>query len=163
MFLKNYTSNVPVSETLHRIEQVLIKSRVSGIMKEYGPTGKVVAVTFEIRMPNKNQYMVRLPANEEKATDALWKDYANGDSLTRDGSELLFTGRKKKSRKDFVEQGSRTAWKIIQDWIEVQMSMIQMEQADTLEVFMPYIWDGRQTVYNRIKSNGYRALLPETT
>lgn len=28
MFLKNYTSNVPVSQTIHRIEQVLIRAQV---------------------------------------------------------------------------------------------------------------------------------------
>lgn len=35
MFLKNYTSEVPVSQTIYRIEQVLIKCGVSGITKEY--------------------------------------------------------------------------------------------------------------------------------
>jgi hypothetical protein len=30
MFLKNYTSEVPVSQTIHRIEQVLIRCGVTG-------------------------------------------------------------------------------------------------------------------------------------
>jgi hypothetical protein len=161
MFLKNYTSNVPVSDTLQRIEKVLIRSGVSGIMKEYAPDGRVSAITFEIRIANQKPYMIRLPANEEKATNALWKQYVGNDTLEPDGDETQWPSKKRRKRVDFVEQGSRTAWKIIQDWIEVQMSMIQMEQADTLEVFMPYIWDGEQTVYNRIKTGGYRALLPE--
>src|SRR6185503_878462 len=39
MFLKNYTSEVPVTQTIARIEHALIKAGVSGIAKEYSPTG----------------------------------------------------------------------------------------------------------------------------
>lgn len=163
MFLKNYTSNVPVNETIARIEKVLIRSKVSGITKEYGPAGKVAAVTFRIELPNQNPWTVRLPANEEKALLAMWLDYADGDKLTPDGLRLLYNNRKAKCKHDFREQAERTAWKIIQDWIEVQMSMIQMQQADWREVFLPYVWDGRQTLFQRMENNGFRALLPETT
>lgn len=50
MFLKNYTSDAPVAQTVHRIEQVLIRCGVNGITKEYGPTGDVAAVTFHIKL-----------------------------------------------------------------------------------------------------------------
>ena len=159
-FLKNYTSNVPVSETIHRIEQVLIRCGVSGITKEYGPTGIVSAIRFEIKTSNGcPQVVVRLPADVTKAWEALWKDYA-GAEISEDG-QSCWSRYKKKKKAEFYEQACRTAWKIIQDWIEVQMSMIQMQQADTVEVFMPYIWDGRQTLYHRVKDGGYAALLPE--
>jgi hypothetical protein len=62
---------------------------------------------------------------------------------------------------DFAEQASRTAWKIVQDWIEVQMSMIQMKQADTLQVFLPYVYDGKRTFYQVLQQNNFRGLLPE--
>lgn len=162
MFLKNYTSNVPVSQTIYRIEQVLIRCGVSGIGKDYGPGGKVIAITFKLPSPSHGRDMtVRLPADEKKALEALWLDYANGDKLSADGSELEWNSKKRKRRIDFADQAERTAWKIIQDWVEVQMSMIQLKQAEHLEVFMPYIWDGETTVYGRLKESGFRALLPE--
>jgi len=159
-FLKNYTSDVPVSQTIFKIEQVLIKCGVSGITKEYGPSAEVTAIRFHIPV-NEREITVRLPADADKAQDALWLDYANGDKLTPDGKSLQWSSQKKKRRADFADQANRTAWKIIQDWVEVQMSMIQMKQADTVEVFLPYIWDGKSTVYSRLKDSGYRALLPE--
>lgn len=162
MFLKNYTSNVLVSQTIYRIEQVLIKCGVVGIAKEYtGASGEISAITFRIN-DNGKEFNVRLPADKEKAQEALWRDYG-GNEIHADGLRMLHSSRKRLKRSDFAQQAERTAWKIIQDWIEVQMSMIQMRQADSVEVFMPYIWDGKQTVYNRVKDGGYRMLLPETT
>lgn len=158
-FLKNYTSNVPVSQTIYKIEQVLIRCGVSGITKEYGPKMEVTAIRFHIPL-NDREVTIRLPADAKKAQEAMWRDYAGAD-ISKDGLGVTYGSRKKLRPTDFAEQGERTAWKIIQDWIEVQMSMIQMQQADTIEVFMPYIWDGKQTVYGRIKEGGYRALLPE--
>jgi hypothetical protein len=163
MFLKNYTSDAPVSQTIYRIEQVLIKCGVSGITKDYAPDGTVIAIAFKIPAA-AGEAIVRIPVNEQQAIDALWLDYVDGDKLNEAGTRVVAWGsRKKKTRADFAEQGKRTAWKIMQDWVEVQMSMIQMKQADTLEVFLPYIWNGKSTIYNRVKEAGYRALLPETT
>lgn len=160
-FLKNYTSNVPVSQTLYRIEQVLIKCGVKSIEKEYGPNAEVCAVRFRIQLVDR-ELAVRLPADKEKAQDALWFDYVGDDRLTKDG-KLEPWNRKKKKRADFAVQAERTAWRIVKDWVEVQLSMIQLKQADTVEVFMPYVWDGRQTFYNKLKSQNYHALLPQTT
>lgn len=161
-FLKNYTSDVPVSQTIYRIEQVLIKCGVSGIMKEYGSAvGDIVAITFKIELEKDNPMVVRLPVSKEKALEALWQDYVGGDKLDANGETVHWSSRKRKKKGDFKAQAERTAWKIVQDWVEVQMSMIQMKQADFREVFLPYAWDGRQTFYTRIAESGFRALLPE--
>ena len=162
MFLKNYTSAVPVSQTIYRIEQVLIKCGVTGIMKEYaGTNGEITAITFQIPAP-AGKLTIRLPADKEKALDALWLDYVDGDKLNAKGDAIEGWGtRKQKRRASFADQAERTAWKIVQDWIEVQMSMIQMKQADTLQVFLPYVYDGRRTYYDALKETNFRGLLPE--
>lgn len=161
MFLKNYTSNVPVSQTIYRIEQVLIKCGVSGIMKEYGSKeGDVVAVTFKIQTGDTPALTIRLPVNVDQAHTALWLNYVDGDKLSPDGNSIAWgSGNKRKTKASFKDQADRTAWKIIQDWVEVQMSMIQLNQADFREVFLPYVWDGRQTVYQRIAESGFKGLL----
>lgn len=162
MFLKNYTSNAPVSQTIYRIEQVLIRCGVSGIMKEYtGTNGEIAAISFQLESP-AGKVAIRLPADKSKALEALWLDYVNGDKLNAKGDALEpYYSKKKKRRADFAEQAERTAWKIVQDWTEVQMSMIQMRQAEALQVFLPYIFDGKQTVFERVKAGGMRMLLPE--
>jgi hypothetical protein len=161
MFLKNYTSTVPVSDSLYRIEKVLIRCGVSGISKEYGlpPESKVIAVMFNIALDGQRVFTVRLPANEEQAIEALWLDYVGLDK--HDGKRVVgypACNRKKKCREDFRQQGERTAWKIVQDWVEVQLSMIQMRQADFRQVFLPYAWDGKQTFFDRIKNGNFLAL-----
>lgn len=162
MFLKNYTSEVPMSQTIYRIEQVLIKCGVTGITKEYiGTAGDVAAITFRVPSPN-GSITIRLPADTERALDALWLDYVDGDQLNEKGDAVSSYGtRKKKRRGEFGEQAARTAWKIVQDWVEVQMSMIQLRQADTLQVFLPYVFDGQRTYYQALKESNYRGLLPE--
>ena len=147
MFLKNYTSEVPVHQTVYRIEQTLLKAGVTGIAKEYlpGSVGKISAITFAIKFDEGRPVTIRLPVDEDAAQQALWLDYADGDKLSPDGNTLTMWSKKKKTKADFREQAERTAWKIMQDWVEVQLSMIQMKQADFQQVFLPYMWDGEQT------------------
>lgn len=159
MFLKNYTSEVPISQTIHRIEQVLLRCGVTGIMKEYGLNQKIFAITFQIDTP-AGKRMIRLPADEDKAQEALWLDYVDGDKLNAKGGEISdWSSRKKKTKKDFANQAARTAWKIVQDWVEVQMSMIQLKQADVLQVFLPYLFDGRRTYYQALQESNFAGLL----
>jgi len=162
MFLKNYTSEVPVTQTIARIEHALIKAGVSGIAKEYSPTGngEIFAITFTLRVEPMPPITIRLPADKDAAQQALWLNYADGYELTADGKGVQH-GTKKKRKGDFRQQAERTAWKLVQDWIEVQLSMIQLKQADFLQVFLPYVWDGRQTYYQALKANQFRAMLPE--
>lgn len=160
MFLKNYTSDVPVSESIRRIETVLLKCGVTGIMKEYAANQKIVAITFRVTDASDRSWMIRIPAKEKEAVDALFLDYAAGDPISKDGRLLgTWTQRKKKQRKDFVSQGERTAWRIMKDWVEVQMSMIQLKQADVMEVFLPYVFDGRRTYYQSLSESNYAGLL----
>jgi hypothetical protein len=161
-FLKNYTSEVPVSQTIHRIEQVLIKSGVCGITKEYADTnGTIAALTFRLYSFD-SQVTIRLPVSKDAALDALWLDYADVDKLSDDGQSLHWPRKKKKRRSDFTAQAERTAWKIMQDWVEVQMSMIQMKQAEPMQVFLPYVMvDDQTSVFQQIKATHFKGLLTE--
>ena len=161
MFLKNYTSEVPVSKTIYRIEQVLIRCGIKGITKEYAGTGgEIVALTFRIVLDDGAPLEVRLPAHVNLAQDALWLDYI-GDDLQEDGKTVKWSSRKKLNRADFKGQAARTAWKIAQEWIEIEMSRIQLKQAEKLEVFLPYVWDGKRTYFQSLKESKFAGLLPE--
>jgi len=161
MFLKNYTSDVPVSDSIRRIEQVLIQCGVTAIQKEYGPTGKVAAITFRVT-ENGRHHMIRLPSDEEAATDALWRNYM-GDDLLPDG-KIKWSCRKKLKKKDFEKQGERTAWRIAKDWIEIEMSRIQLGQGEVMQVFLSYAWNDqlKQTFYHGLKDKGFLALKDAT-
>lgn len=161
MFLKNYTSEVPVHETIANIERTLIKCKVSGITREYDLEGGITALLFHINLDRN--YSIRLFANADAAQDALYKDYM-GDDLTPDG-KVKYGCRKQKKRGDFKEQARRTAWKLQQDWVEVQMSLVQMNQVDFLQVFVAYLYDHKtkKSFYQTLSEGNGLLALPAST
>ena len=142
MKIKNYTSKVPVGLTVSRIEQMLAEAGASGVMKDY-TAGSLTALSFRIATPTGKAFTVRLPANRQAVYDVMLKEWKTPTEATK---------------RRLLDQSERTAWKLIQDWVAVQLSLIVMQQADVLQVFMPYIWDGEATFYERVRSNGYKQL-----
>lgn len=144
MNLKNYTSNVPAITTISYIEAYLMSCGATGIAKEI--KGKqVVAILFQVE-DGKIPRTIKLPANVEGVLEFLWREYC------------VSSVRPRKTKADFVEQANRTAWKIMQDWTQVQMSLVKLKQADLLQVFLPYVWDGNQTYYEYLKHGNFKAL-----
>lgn len=150
MNIRNYTSNVAVETTVARIESRLAAAGASGIMKLYGPKGRIISLSFQIKLGDQ-AWNIRVPANAQACFESMWKEYTLNHRFPREASK----GK-------ILEQAERTAWKLVHDWIDVQISLIVMKQAEFLEVFMPYVWDGKQTYFEQIKHGGFKAL-PEKT
>ena len=140
--LKNYTSNVPIARTISRIEECLADAGATGIMKDY-KDGQLAALTFRVQLPNGRPMSIRLPANH----DAVLANMMKAVKRPRQGTLLKVR-----------EQAQKTSWKLMQDWVEVQLSLIQMQQVDFVQVFLPYVWDGRTTFYDQLKSKNFLAL-----
>ena len=142
--LKNYTSDVPVGRTIARIEECLMKAGATGILKDFS-SGRVSALCFKLPLPQATgkEIAIRLPTNEE----AIYTVLSSFVRRPRAGTEERLR-----------DQASRTAWKLMQDWIEVQLSLIQMKQADALQVFLPYVWNGKQTFYQSLSESKFKML-----
>lgn len=160
MFLKNYTSEASVPVTIGRIRATLIRCGVNGITEEFSSAGMITAITFHVTLDRT--YTIRLPADVESALDALWADYVGTDKTQTVNGEVFtcYPSQKKRRRSSFREQAERTAWKLQQDWVEVQMSMIQLKQADFLQTFMAYLWDAqkKQTYYQQLRADRFLSL-----
>jgi len=140
--MKNYTSLVPVDRTIAKIEQILAKAGALSVHKEFN-AGQTTALSFMLPTPQSGSVTIRLPANVEAV------------------EQILIAGVKrpqKETIRRISEQAHRTAWKIMQDWIEVQISPIEMRQVEALQVFLPYIWDGKKTLYTALKDAGFKML-----
>ena len=141
--IKNYTSGVPVDKTISRIETLLVESGASNITKDY-KDNKLDAVCFMVVMPNTGERVaVRLPAK----VDAVYETLRAEVKRPREGT-----------LEKLKDQAGRTAWKLMQDWISVQLSLIQMNQVEFLQVFLPYVWTGKTTFYELLKGQGFKAL-----
>jgi hypothetical protein len=146
MKLKNYTSGINAETTIARIEARLAAAGASGITKLYGPDKRLSSLSFHFEMGGKI-FNIKVPANAASCYQAMLKEHTLNHPKMRNGTlETL------------KEQAHRTAWKLVQDWIDVQISMIVMQQAEFLQVFMPYVWDGEQTYFEMVKGGGFRAL-----
>lgn len=142
--LKNYTSSVPINLTLSYIEAYLMECGVSGITKQV-EKGTCAALFFHLEI-NGDRFTIRLPAQVDKVQDYFWREYVSRAK------------RPNKTKEDFREQAERTAWKIQQDWVQVQMSLIKLKQVHFLEVFMGFLWDGKQSYYQRLEGGGFRGI-----
>lgn len=146
MNIKNYTSKIAVESTIARIECKLAAMGATHIMKTYGEKSKVLSVVFNI--PDRDKSIpIRVPANVKGCFDAMWRQYCINHTHPRDSA-----------KPKIYEQAERTAWKLVQDWIEVQVSMVEMKQAEPLQVFLPYAWDGKQTYFELMRSGGFKQL-----
>ena len=142
--MKNYTSTVAMEKTVAKIEVFLIQNGARDILKNYDDDGKLTGIVFQVRDPKtQKNILFKLPANVDGVYKWLLDQRVRITAVTR---------------KNLRAQAERTAWKTIQDWVEVQMSMIEMEQASLVEIFLPYVWDGEKTYFQRLEDNGFKAL-----
>ena len=75
---------------------------------------------------------VRLPANIEAVQRVLIQQKVNCDKA----------------------QAARVAWRIVKDWVEAQMAILESEMVDMDEIFLPYMLNSSgDTVYELYSHN----------
>ncbi len=143
--IKNYTSSVASDKSVLDIERILIAMGARNIMKEYDGFGKVDAISFSIPR-GEGVVPFKLPAKRDAIKKMFLKQYRRPT---------------KQQEEQCAAQADRTAWKNVKEWVELQCTMIQLEQVEFLEVFMPYIYsmEKRKTIFELAKENSFQKLL----
>lgn len=145
MNIKNYTSSVEASRSMARIEELLVEIGATNINKQYA--NKIcTGITFLLFDQQLQQTLpFHLKAQVEECFTILWRDVKRPRPDTR----TLIT-----------QQASRTAWKILSDWTEVQCSMILLGQAKPLQMFLPFIYDTKnnETLFDKVSSGKMKLL-----
>ncbi len=140
----NYTTTIDVYTTIGEIQGILVENGAQKIMFDYDDR-QPVAIKFLISTPSADSLTVNLPARPKAVQRIL-------EQMKKDkGSRMKV--------KPTYEQACRVAWRIIKDWLEAQMSLIQTEQAEMAEIFLPYLSSGNQSFYEYVRQNNF--LLPE--
>lgn len=131
MPLLNYTTKVDIFTTLGQIQGMLVKHGAKKILQEYDEEGHITAVSFQINTPQGLQ-AVRLPASVDAVHRVLTKQKVKCDR----------------------EQAERVAWRIVKDWVEAQMAILESEMVTMDEIFLPYMLDNKgNTVYSLFANN----------
>lgn len=133
MAILNYTTKIDPNKTVGEIQSILGSKGAKSVSAQY-KDGEVVAIFFSIDV-HETPINFRLPCNWEGVLRSFKAD------------------RKVPRSSETKEQAQRTAWRIIKDWVEAQMAIIESEQAQMAEVFMPYaVTSNGQTCFERLSS-----------
>lgn len=131
MPLLNYTTKVDVYTTLGAIQGQLVKHGAKMIMQDYDDEGHIAALSFLIDTP-AGARGIRLPANVDAVHAVLTRQKVKCDR----------------------EQAERVAWRIVKDWVEAQMAILESEMVQMDEIFLPYMINGQgQTLFQAYRSN----------
>ncbi len=135
MSILNYTTSTDCEKSIGEIQKCLANHGAQKITTDYFDK-MPAAVTFCLLL-NGSLVGFALPANYEGVLRVMQND------------------RKIPRSKCTKEQAQRVAWRIIKDWVEAQMAIVQAQLADVAEVFLPYaITKNGNTLYKEIQSSG---------
>ena len=139
MAILNYTTSISFEKTIGEIQKCLVSHGATKIVTDY-KENLPCAITFCL-MISDQMVAFSLPANYAGVLQAMKNDKKVPYRLCTD------------------EQAIRVSWRIVKDWVEAQMAIVEAKLADIGEVFLPYaITKSGQTMYNEIKSNGMKML-----
>lgn len=138
----NYTTSIVASKTVGEIQQMLASKGARKIITDYSESGVLVGISFTVTI-NKMEVLFRLPAN--------WK-----------GVQKAIKNQKRSAAAKYKTDNHavNVCWRIIKDWIEAQMAIVEAEQADIATVFLPYaVMNNNETVSKNFLSEKGRDLL----
>jgi hypothetical protein len=140
--IRNYTSSVPVERSVDHIEKALVEAGAMNVMKLY--KDKVISGIAFILEINGKQFPFKLPARVQEV-------------------EKIFASSQKR-RLEITEtnklQAARTAWKLLSDWIDIQLTFIGMKQAQFMEIMLAFSYNPMkdETFYQSIEKRGFEML-----
>ena len=134
-------------KTIMELEQILVKFNARGILKEYSG-GVVDSVAFYIEKNGRN-IPFKMPMKLECARRVVVKAVDEGKLPSKFRDEPHHT-----------EKARIVGWRIIKDWVHSQLSMLEVEFADPVELLLPFVYDDveKRTLYDKIVDDG--KLLP---
>ena len=138
MPILNYTTTIDPLKTQSEIERILVKHNAKSIMKNYD--GEYVTSMSFLIDNGINQVPVKMPVKAAECLRVLEKEKAAG-------------GKNIKATRD---QAERVAWRILKDWLEAQMALLDVNMVSLQEIFLPYIVDqSGQTVYEKLEQRNF--------
>lgn len=139
MAILNYTTTIDSFKTVSEIEYILMKHKAKSNMKNYDGES-ITGLSFLIDT-GVQQIPVRLPVKVDECLKVLKKEKRENP---------------KKQIKDTRDQAERVAWRIMKDWVEAQMALLDIEMVRFEEIFLPYIeTNNGQTVYERLEESQF--------
>lgn len=133
MSIKNYTSKKEPTEYLGLMQSLLAENGATGIHMDYN-SGTPVALSFSMFIGG-NEIYFRLTVNIRGMLQAMEND------------------KKVPNHKCTFGQAERTAWKNKYEWLHIQLSEIEANQAKMEQLLLGYaVTDNGMTAFERMQS-----------
>lgn len=140
MAILNYTTTIPAHRTVGEIQTMLARHGARSISVGYGDKGQPIALAFDLRTP-AGTAAYRLPCRAEAV-------------------HLLLRNEERRYRT--TEHANNVAWRIVKDWTEAQLAIIEAGMVEMGEVFLPYMLVGEgMTMFERAKAQGLLTMKPD--
>ncbi len=141
MALKNYTTSISIEKTIMEIEQILARFGASHIHKIYLKEIPI-GLAFQIEIDG-NPLSFKLPMREDKIKEVFRKQVNEGNLPKRYWDDM--------------EQARKTGWRIIKDWIDSQVALMEIEMVKFQEVFLPYMYNEKmgKTLFELLEKQNF--------
>jgi hypothetical protein len=134
MGILNYTTKIDPEKSVAEIQSILARSGARSVSVQY-QGGQPSAIFFSIDM-NDSPINFRLPSNWQGVLMVMNKDKKIPRPLKNNN------------------QAMRVAWRIVKDWVEAQLAIIESGQAEFAEAFTAYATNSRgETLYQQLTHN----------
>lgn len=132
------------------IEHILVKFGAEGVLKQYKGQ-KIDAIMFFL-VKDGQKIPFKIPMNIERTRAIITNLVKEGKLPKKYLDEPLRSA-----------QGERVAWRVIKDWIDSQLSLMEMQFADPIEIFLPYAYNmvENKTMYQKFLENKEKYLALE--
>ena len=143
MPLLNYTTKVNAQKTVTEVMGLLVAKGADEISIVYDDDRQPAGLKWTVQSPRLGRVAFALPCN----TDAVFVKLIE--------QRVMVTSPE--SRR---QQAIRTPWRILKDWVEAQMALLETGMVTMDEIFLPYMLSGGQTFYQALVAGEFRALSP---
>jgi len=135
--IKNYTSGVSPAKSIAAIEELLILAGAKQISKFYNDSMEIDGIIFQMPLKPGVMPIFKLPSKVKNVA-------------------RIMNARTEAQKR----QAECTAWKLLHDWVSIQVSMIKLEQIESVEAFLPYVYDTQEkrTLFESAKDGKIKLL-----
>lgn len=139
MPILNYTTDVSCKKTAGELQGMLAAKGAQRVSVDYDADGNPAAVEFMITIHEAPVHF-RLPCNVDGVQRALLRARLH-------------------HRKQSREHARNVAWRIVKNWCEAQLAIVESNQAEMAEVFLPYAIDSNgESMYALFKESKQKQL-----
>jgi hypothetical protein len=149
----NWTTTIPVHQTMGECQSMLARAGASSVSVHF-EDGDPAGLSFSLKTPHGVRNFT-LPVNVDGIQRVLAQ--ANKDGRLRSDGH-------RNARLEGREHAARVAWRVVKDWLEANLALIDAQMATIDEVMLPWlhiqIGGEEKTLFEHYKAQERAALLP---